>query len=242
MRKIYNHVRYPSDSRLNFETKKWSQPVHLWRIRKVIHRSGGILRGKFHSPKNGRMIHWQSPLERDAAYLFEFSPGVLRYQEQPFTCWYAIEDQTRRYTVDFEVEFCNGETVYIEVKPAEKFENRELRQKFEAIHRHFSDNGHTFRILTDVEIRQQVLLENLKLLSRYGSARLSPYNRRILCARLKALPALTFEAVAELLKAKSRVWRLLYDRILLCDFRQPITQTTQLTINTEDLGDDELYF
>lgn len=242
MRKIYNTVRYPSDKRLITEANKWWRPIQYMRVRKVIHRSGGIMRGKFRSAKNGRMIHWESQLERDAVYLFEYSPGVLRYREQPFTCFYTLGDQTRRYTVDFEVVLRNGETIYIEVKPAEKLQIPEIREKFERIQQHFSEHRHTYRILTDVEIRQPTLLENLKLLSRYGSARLSEYDRWVLCAGLNSLPSTTFEVIAEHLKAKSRVWRLIHDRVLLCDLRLPITATTTLTINWEDHENDELYF
>jgi hypothetical protein len=242
MRKIYNNVRYPLDSRLKFEIKKWRQPVHLWRIRKVIHRSGGIMRGKFVSFKNGRTIHWESQLERDAVYLFEYSPGVVRYREQPFTCWYVHGDKTRRYTVDFEVEFSDGTIVYFEIKPAEKLLKPDYQEKFKAIQQHFNNNGLVFRILTDKEIRQPVLLDNFKLLGRHGSSRLNAYQRRIMCAKLSKLPLLSFSAIADYLKGKCRVWRLIHDRILLCDLRVPVTENTVFTINMEDCDDDALYF
>lgn len=73
-------------------------PIHRWqgrwngrdpvgdshqRARKVISPSGGIVRGKFPSRKNGRMIHHEGLLELDAIYLFETSPEIARYREQP---------------------------------------------------------------------------------------------------------------------------------------------------------------
>jgi len=55
------------------------------RAREIISPSGGIVRGKFPSRKNSRMIHHEGLLELDAIYLFEASPNIVRYREQPTT-------------------------------------------------------------------------------------------------------------------------------------------------------------
>jgi len=74
------------------------------RARNVITPSGGIVRGKFPSRKNGRMVHHEGLLELEAIYLFECSPCIIRYREQPVTIHYPDEAKLRRYTPDFEFE------------------------------------------------------------------------------------------------------------------------------------------
>ena len=49
------------------------------------------------------MVEWESLLERDAILLFEFSPGVVSYQEQPAEILYELEGVIHRYYPDFEV-------------------------------------------------------------------------------------------------------------------------------------------
>jgi hypothetical protein len=87
------------------------------RAREVISPSGGIMRGKFPSRKNGRMVHHEGLLELDAIYLLEASPLVTGYREQPTTITYPDGDRVRRYTPDLEVTLDGGASVWIEVKP-----------------------------------------------------------------------------------------------------------------------------
>ena len=58
------------------------------RARQPTRNFSGLFRGKFPSMKVNRMIHWESLLERDAIMLFEFSPGVASYREQPFSTYF----------------------------------------------------------------------------------------------------------------------------------------------------------
>lgn len=46
------------------------------RSREVISPSGGIMRSKFPSRKNGRLVHCEGMLELDAAHLFELHPRI----------------------------------------------------------------------------------------------------------------------------------------------------------------------
>lgn len=148
------------------------------RAREPIGRSFGLVRGKFPSRKMDRMIHWESQLERDAVLLFEFSPGVTAYQEQPFTAHYTIDDKTRRYTPDFEITLTSGETVVIEIKPEQKLLEPVTKRKFEHILRYFDRRGQPFLLLTEANIRQAELLENLRLLVRHRGRPLSTFERR----------------------------------------------------------------
>jgi len=106
-------------------TKLWSTPAKPGgsaqnahhRAREVISPSGGIMRSKFPSRKNNRVVHCEGLLELDAAYLFEVNPLVATFREQPITITYPDEARVRRYTPDFELTLTNGLIVWVEIKP-----------------------------------------------------------------------------------------------------------------------------
>ena len=56
--------------------------------REVVRPTGGILRGFVPSRKNGRLVHHEGLLERDAITLFEAHHRVAQYREQPMTLQY----------------------------------------------------------------------------------------------------------------------------------------------------------
>ena len=133
--------------------------------RKVVTRSGRKYKGYFPSKKLCRMVQWESLLERDAFLLFEFSPGVIKYQEQPEMIEYEEDGEIRRYYPDIEVVLTNGEIIHFEVKPSSKMTSPELVKKYGAIKNHYSRIGRDFRILLDNKIRIEPQLVNLKQLA-----------------------------------------------------------------------------
>lgn len=132
------------------------------KVRKVVNRSGRGFRGYFPSRKLGRLVEWESLLERDAIILFEFSNGIKSYQEQPELIVYEQDGEMRRYFPDFSITLSNDEVVHLEVKPASKLTSLDLLNKFDAIARHYDRIGRNFRILTDDHIRDEPRLTNLK--------------------------------------------------------------------------------
>lgn len=134
--------------------------------RKVVTRSGRKLRGYFPSVKAGRMIEWESLLERDAILLFEFSPGVKSFREQPELIQYMDGDVIRRYFPDFGLTTTNIELIHCEVKPEKQLLLPEVAHKLTRITEHYAAIGHAYRILTDKVIRQQPLHGNVTLLAR----------------------------------------------------------------------------
>lgn len=68
------------------------------RVREPITRSRGKVRGQFPSTKMGRMIAWESQLERRACYLFEFCKAVEAFREQPIRLHIPFNKAIKRYT------------------------------------------------------------------------------------------------------------------------------------------------
>ncbi|HEU5379687.1 MAG TPA: TnsA endonuclease N-terminal domain-containing protein, partial [Ktedonobacteraceae bacterium] len=73
-----------------------------------VSNHGGNMTGAIPSRKLGRMVHFESLTERAYIYLLEHDDQVTRYEEQPCTIHYHVEEQRRRYTPDFAVSWTEG--------------------------------------------------------------------------------------------------------------------------------------
>lgn len=135
------------------------------KARKVVTRSGRKFKGLFPSKKLPRNVEWESLLERDAILLFEFSQGIVSYQEQPEMIEYEQDGEMRKYYPDFSVTLKSGEIIYYEVKPASQFSKPAMQKKYAAIKHHFDSLGKSFKLLLDNRIRMEPRLSNLKILA-----------------------------------------------------------------------------
>lgn len=133
--------------------------------RRVVTRRGRRFRGYFPSTKLGRMVAWESLLERDAILLIEFSPGVLSYQEQPALVQYSDGYQVRDYYPDFELVLANSKRVHVEVKTAYQLAKPEFAAKYTRISEHYTRLGLDYRIITEAEICREPLQTNLRTLA-----------------------------------------------------------------------------
>jgi len=135
-------------------------------VRNVVTRSSRKFKGYFPSSKLDRMVQYESPLERDAILLFEFSSGIKHYQEQPELINYERDGEMRRYFPDFSLTLSTGELIHVEVKPISEFYSVETVNKFNAVIQHYNRVGRNFKILVDSDIRKEPRLRNLKRLAR----------------------------------------------------------------------------
>lgn len=135
------------------------------RGRRVITRSGCRPRGSFPSAKLGRQVHFESILEKHACYLLEFSPGVIRYQEQ---VQIELPDGEVRFP-DFEIIDSSGSVRYIEVKAQQQLCRPEVGERLKYLSDYLISQGYGYCVLTEKEINRQPRLENLKLLFAYRS-------------------------------------------------------------------------
>jgi hypothetical protein len=212
------------------------------RAREPIGRSFGLIRGKFPSRKMGRMIHWESQLERDAVLLLEFSLRVIEYREQPFTIYYTANGDSRRYTPDFEVTLDSGEIIVAEVKPAKRIQEPALKEKFGHIQEHFNRRQRPFCILTEAEIRRPELLANLRMLLRHRDKSLTNFQRRQFAMHLSTLKSFSFGCLTKEFGDPAIVWVLLDERLIFCDLTVRVTDQTVFVLNLTGGGDDYLHF
>lgn len=205
------------------------------RSRIIVRPTGGIVRGKFPSRKNGRMIHHEGLLELDAIYLFEASPQIVRYREQPVTIKYPDGARLRRYTPDFELVLNTGEVVLIEVKPMRSLKDEEVRHKLDCVAAHLKRSAQTFVILTEEIIRQEPRLLNLRRIY-HQVPRVFPSAEAgsIAGRRLRHRFPLSISAAITLFgECGVDPYSLLLAGHLRCELGQEISLETQLTLATE---------
>ncbi|MGN6526952.1 MAG: TnsA endonuclease N-terminal domain-containing protein [Burkholderiaceae bacterium] len=209
------------------------------RSRQVIRPSGGIMRSKFPSRKNGRLVHCEGILELDAAHLFELHPRVARYREQPAAVMFPDRGRLRRYTPDFEVELVSGKTIQVEVKPEASLLDAEVRHKLQMVGAHMRRLDKAFVVLTDVELRRQPRQANARSISRNAS-RVPPSQAAATAAvsTLSSALPVTLGVATALCEAEGRnIFSLLQLGLLRCDLDAPLTADTPIhTISEADDG------
>lgn len=187
------------------------------RGRRVITRSGCRPRGSFPSAKNGRMVHFESVLEKHACYLLEFSPGVRSYQEQPLV---ELPTGERRYP-DFEIVDAMGGINYVEVKSRKQLARPEVSERLQCLEEYLNDQGFGYQVLTEADMDQQPRLNNLKLLFAYRTAVATGLDPAV--ERLLPQEALPYRVVAELIGCATRTLSLLADQHLVFDLQKPFS-------------------
>lgn len=205
------------------------------RSRRVINSSGGIMRGKFPSRKNGRIVHHEGMLELDAIYLFEASPKIAIYREQPAKFEFPDGDTLRRYTPDFELRLTSGAVVWVEIKPLRFCEQDEIRHRLSMVASHMRRRGRDFGVLTDetlqLEPRQTTIRTIWHRAPRISVARETAELGVQRCA--EQLPAPLIQASDLLRREGLDVYSLLLQGLLRCSLDRPIGPSTLITTSME---------
>ena len=140
-------------------------------------------------PKGGRSIRCQGQLEAAAAVILANCPLVTAIHEQPLKIHYSwsrnagsseiclLEGsptpaqrkgcQCSHIVPDFLVTMTNGRKRLIEVKPSSKLVRPDVQRKLHVARTFAEQQGWTFHVVTEVELRRGSLISNLRLLSRY---------------------------------------------------------------------------
>jgi len=147
-------------------------------------------------PRQGRSIRCQGQLEAATAVILVACPQVVHIQEQPLAIWYAwrgtrepVEIQildgppasprkrqkdvgTSYIVPDFLVEMANGSKRLVEVKPSRRLDRPIVQRKL-AVGRLFAlQDGWTFHVVTEKDLFQGPLLDNVRMVNRYRQGRM----------------------------------------------------------------------
>jgi hypothetical protein len=198
-------------------------------VRKVSNRGGNIV-GRFPSLKMGRMIAFESLLERDFIYLLDYDVRVERFEEQPLTIEYRQEGELRHYTPDFQL-LESRQSVLVECKPEHFVDTEENRRKFVAARAWCEDRGWEFRVVTEQEVRAGCRLPNIKQLTLYARLTIDPATRHQIDRALHDLSTpLTLHAFAQRLDPVEP------NRIMACLLHLAFHHQLDLSLDTEPLS------
>lgn len=187
--------------------------------RKPVRRTCGRVVGYYPSAKDGRSVGWESQMEQKACSLFEFSPGILGYNEQPEQLEVPHPTGGFRYTPDFELTLKNQRKILVEVKPSEDIPL--LLDRLRSIARLTSSLGAGFIVLTESELTERETNRNLSFLRAHLKYKLTKEDIRIglNCLKLnKDLGGLFCE-----LGSKITAYALIAQGHISIDYQQPLT-------------------
>lgn len=136
------------------------------RARKITNGGRKVI-GKFPSLKMGKMVWWESQLERDYIFHLELDRAVISYEEQPLKIRYMLDREVHYYTPDFLV-VRHGKKQIAEVKDEESANSDDYKLLFRTVAPLFLAEGYEFVVVTEKNIRVQPLLSNIKLLHKYS--------------------------------------------------------------------------
>ncbi|OGO16775.1 MAG: hypothetical protein A2Z14_05645 [Chloroflexi bacterium RBG_16_48_8] len=135
-------------------------------VRKATYRGRNII-GYFPSLKMGRMINFESLIERDLICLLDFESQVQSFVEQPFSIEYQCQGKQHKYTPDFHVIF-GGQNMVIECKLSQYVNTPENQLKFAAARSWCHERNWLFEVVTDQLLATNWRVRNVKLLTRFA--------------------------------------------------------------------------
>lgn len=203
--------------------------------RRVITRSGRHFRGRYPSRKLGRMVAFESLIERDVILLLEFSRGVQSYQEQPARIVYSDGQTVREYFPDFEARLVSGQQVHIEVKPSARLVSPKVARKLQQIAAHYAQHrDEQFRVVTELEARKEPLHTNLTTLSPLRAKPAAAL--QLLSQHLHGIPWHTLEASI----GRDVLLKQVALGNLVCDLASPL-QGDLMVFTAQEAAHDSLY-
>lgn len=110
-----------------------------------LKRQRASVTGYFPSLKFGRMMAFESSLERDLLHLLDFEASVTNFKEQPLTVTYEHGVKVRCYTPDFRVSDA-GMEVLVKCKPRKKISRGDNQTKFAATYAFVPRGGSHFAL------------------------------------------------------------------------------------------------
>lgn len=129
--------------------------------RKIKASNKMSIRGKHRSVKMFSMIPWESTLERDFIKLLDFDQTVTYFEFQPKRIDFTYQGKKRKYYPDFLVQKNDSKKYIYEVKAFEKIEDEHNKIKFQVGRKYCQENNMTYVVVSEKDIRQGYLIDNL---------------------------------------------------------------------------------
>jgi hypothetical protein len=116
----------------------------------------------------GRMIAFESLIERDLISLLDYEPRVAEFVEQPLTITYEDQGKSRTYTPDFQARLREGRQLLFECKPQRLVTAPDNQMKFSAARQWCQRQGWEFVVVTDAQLATGWRVKNIQLLTQFA--------------------------------------------------------------------------
>lgn len=183
------------------------------------------------SLKSSTAIYCESALERDAYLHFEFDRSIARYRAQPFTVEYATKPILRTYP-DTELEHVDGSRTIVQVKMQKTYEKHLEKPHFRDEAALFRSLGWKYVVLTELQIRVEPRLENLKLIHHYRDMDLPEDKRADIIQQIESKPGVTIAHLSKTLKRhdvhSADIIALIGQYAVRTDLDRPIDDTSMI--------------
>lgn len=192
--------------------------------------------GNFSSCKMGTSLWYSSLLQKDFMYWLEFDPDVLSYNTPAISFDYHSNGKLKHYVPDFQVVRRQKKQI-IDVKLQKVIKSDKYRQLYQLLSDICDETGWTFIALTELEIRREPILSNIRLLYRYAREDFSFDEYRNCLEIVRAtLPASLTEIFQELDSKKicrNVLFKLLFYGLVEIDLKQSIDIDSAITAVSE---------
>jgi len=118
-------------------------------------------RGEYTSTKTGELCKFRSGWEEKFMVYLDGNQDVKSWSYETLAIEYVSNNRTkksRKYYPDFIVEYCDGRVEVIEIKPKRKLEQAAVIKKAAAAAEWCKTQGATYKILTEIELKNIGLL------------------------------------------------------------------------------------
>lgn len=212
------HVKYPLLSAFE-ENFTAYRPVR----KPPGYRGMGHMPGLYWHSRMKTHVSYESRLELAILLQLDFEPSVLHVLPQPFVLHFEHGGRSRRHTPDFLVWHMDGRMTVIDVKSRREVEDPAVKAVFNATQRACEDRGITYSVQSEPP---PSLLANLVWLAGYkvAPASLDRYVSPFIeaCSDGPQVLKRLIEVVGPNHEVRPVLFHLLWRRILVTDFQQPL--------------------
>ena len=192
--------------------------------------------GNFSSCKMGTSLWYGSLLQKDFMYWLEFDPDVLSYNTPAISFDYHNNGKLKHYVPDFQVVRRQKKQI-IDVKSQKVIESDKYRRLYQLLSDICEETGWTFIAVTELEIRREPILSNIKLLYRYAREDFSIDEYRNCLEIIKATLPVSLTAIFQELDSKkirrNVLFKLLFHGLVEIDLKQSIDVDRAITAVSE---------
>lgn len=133
-------------NRKNWKDKEYRESQVL----SMIKRRNKSIIGLHNSCKCKSFVAYKSQSELDYARFLDNCNEVVSYDSESFVIWYRNNEEDKMYIPDFTVNYRDGHTEVVEVKPLNHHSAHDdlLESKYLAARKYCQENGYKFVVIT----------------------------------------------------------------------------------------------